>query len=248
MILRRFMKHVTDQNWFAVGLDVLVVITGIFLGMQVTEWNEGRKERIQETIFMNRLHSEVIEGKAIFQTDFEMMEATKQRLDEVLNSFYDPQAKTVLDKTHCYAIFASHIYVQRAVTLPSLTELLASGQLSTIKNDPLKKAMVGYLLGRDGLKGLVEHFESVMLVLARKYSEFIQLDHRMREYSQYKSYTNTCDFDGMKASVAFNNDLIDNAGKQHDFVKFSLEQSEALTTIHTLLDAELGVSHDGEAP
>jgi len=22
MILRRFMKHVTDQNWFAVGLDV----------------------------------------------------------------------------------------------------------------------------------------------------------------------------------------------------------------------------------
>ena len=30
--------HKSDQNWFAVGLDVLVVITGIFLGMQVTEW------------------------------------------------------------------------------------------------------------------------------------------------------------------------------------------------------------------
>jgi len=45
MILRRFMKHVTDQNWFAVGLDVLVVITGIFLGMQVTEWNDERKEQ-----------------------------------------------------------------------------------------------------------------------------------------------------------------------------------------------------------
>lgn len=44
MILRRFMKHVTDQNWFAVGLDVIVVITGIFLGMQVTERNEERKE------------------------------------------------------------------------------------------------------------------------------------------------------------------------------------------------------------
>ena len=26
MILRRFMKHVTAQNWFAVGLDVIVVI------------------------------------------------------------------------------------------------------------------------------------------------------------------------------------------------------------------------------
>ena len=27
MIIHRFMKHVTDQNWFAVGLDVIEVIS-----------------------------------------------------------------------------------------------------------------------------------------------------------------------------------------------------------------------------
>ena len=43
------MKYVTDQNWFAVGLDGLVVITGIFLGMLVTEWNERRKD--EEDVF-----------------------------------------------------------------------------------------------------------------------------------------------------------------------------------------------------
>jgi len=43
--MRRLMKHVTDQNWFAVGLDVIVLVVGIFLGMQVTEWNENRRER-----------------------------------------------------------------------------------------------------------------------------------------------------------------------------------------------------------
>ena len=55
MILRRFMKHVTDQNWFAVGLDVLVVITGIFLGMQVTEWNEARQDRQLEIEYLERI-------------------------------------------------------------------------------------------------------------------------------------------------------------------------------------------------
>ena len=40
MILRRFMQHVKEQNWFAVGLDVIVVIVGIFLGMQVQQWYE----------------------------------------------------------------------------------------------------------------------------------------------------------------------------------------------------------------
>ena len=55
MILRRFMNHVSEQNWFAVGLDVLVVITGIFLGMQVTEWNEGRKEQARSVEVMKRI-------------------------------------------------------------------------------------------------------------------------------------------------------------------------------------------------
>ena len=55
MILRRFMKHVTDQNWFAVGLDVIVVIVGIFLGLQVQEWNENRKNIIAADSYAEQL-------------------------------------------------------------------------------------------------------------------------------------------------------------------------------------------------
>ena len=46
MILQRFSKHLSEQNWFAVVLEVLVVITGIFLGMQTTEWNELQSTKI----------------------------------------------------------------------------------------------------------------------------------------------------------------------------------------------------------
>ena len=55
MILRRFTKHFTDQNWFAVGLDVLVVISGIFLGMQVTDWNENRKDNAEIVTIISHL-------------------------------------------------------------------------------------------------------------------------------------------------------------------------------------------------
>ena len=43
MILGRFIKHTRDQNWYAMILDIIVVIVGIFLGMQVTEWNEDQQ-------------------------------------------------------------------------------------------------------------------------------------------------------------------------------------------------------------
>ena len=62
MILRRFTEHIKEQNWFAVGLDVIVVVVGIFLGMQVTEWNEERQNKQIERIIIKRISAETITG------------------------------------------------------------------------------------------------------------------------------------------------------------------------------------------
>ena len=59
MLLRRFVRHITDQNWFAVGLDVIIVISGIFIGMQLNEWDEKRIEKQQEHIFLTQLKLDI---------------------------------------------------------------------------------------------------------------------------------------------------------------------------------------------
>jgi len=48
MLLRRITKHVTDQNWFAVFIDFLIVVVGVFIGIQVANWNEARVEAERE--------------------------------------------------------------------------------------------------------------------------------------------------------------------------------------------------------
>src|SRR5262245_20975021 len=45
MILRRFAHAIRAQNWFAVVLEVAVVVLGIFVGLQVNDWNQRRLER-----------------------------------------------------------------------------------------------------------------------------------------------------------------------------------------------------------
>lgn len=42
MILRRVIEHVKVQNWTAVGLDFVIVVTGVFIGIQVWNRNEAR--------------------------------------------------------------------------------------------------------------------------------------------------------------------------------------------------------------
>lgn len=58
MLLRRITKHVKAQNRFAVGLDFVIVVLGVFVGLQVQDWNDSRKERVEESVLMVRLVEE----------------------------------------------------------------------------------------------------------------------------------------------------------------------------------------------
>jgi hypothetical protein len=39
MILGRVIKHLKEQTWTAIGIDLLIVVVGVFLGAQASNWN-----------------------------------------------------------------------------------------------------------------------------------------------------------------------------------------------------------------
>jgi hypothetical protein len=45
MVIRRIREHVVTHNWFAVGVDLAIVVLGVFIGTQANNWNEARIER-----------------------------------------------------------------------------------------------------------------------------------------------------------------------------------------------------------
>ncbi|HJS40803.1 MAG TPA: hypothetical protein VJ763_05310 [Sphingomicrobium sp.] len=47
MAIRRFREHAAAQNWFAVGVDLAIVVVGVFLGIQASNWNAARIERAE---------------------------------------------------------------------------------------------------------------------------------------------------------------------------------------------------------
>lgn len=62
MLLRRITQHVRSQNWFAVGLDFVIVVVGVFLGIQIGNWNEERVFDRQEEILLLELRAEIAKG------------------------------------------------------------------------------------------------------------------------------------------------------------------------------------------
>jgi hypothetical protein len=41
MILRRIIAHFRKQEWTAIALDFLIVVVGVFVGLQVNNWNQA---------------------------------------------------------------------------------------------------------------------------------------------------------------------------------------------------------------
>lgn len=62
MILRSITKHVRDQNWFAVGIDFVIVVVGVFIGIQVSNWNEAQAERRRLDVQLASLNAEFTEN------------------------------------------------------------------------------------------------------------------------------------------------------------------------------------------
>ena len=48
MLLRRIKTHVAKENWFAVFIDFLIVVVGVFIGIQVANWNELENDAVRE--------------------------------------------------------------------------------------------------------------------------------------------------------------------------------------------------------
>lgn len=59
MILRRFSQALQEQNWAAIGIEFVLLVLGVFLGIQVANWNAARVDRVEYEAALGRLGAEI---------------------------------------------------------------------------------------------------------------------------------------------------------------------------------------------
>ena len=55
MVIRRIRDHVATHDWFAVAVDVGIVVLGVFLGTQAKNWNQARIGRATATEYRDQI-------------------------------------------------------------------------------------------------------------------------------------------------------------------------------------------------
>ena len=59
MILRRLSQSLKEQNWTAIWIEFVLLVAGVFLGIQVSNWNEQRLTEKKAGMFTERLRDDL---------------------------------------------------------------------------------------------------------------------------------------------------------------------------------------------
>ncbi len=245
MILRRFMKHVSDQSWFAVGLDVLVVITGIFLGMQVQQYVVEQDRQVSEEQYLERLHSEV-EQLIVMRSNYDetrrLDSAELRRAVKILNGDDDVSKFT---SEYCLAVVNSSYTTVPPFGLPTATELLSAGRLDQITSPKIRNGILALIQNAERARDLTLAISGNVRDLGRAYPGLIKT--KMVEVANGNDrvkLTATCDAVGLRNSPAFLNDFNNNA---HGYIVYAergvLQVSQNMIGLHKILDVVLDIQH-----
>ena len=55
MILRRLSQSLKEQNWTAIWIEFVLLVAGVFLGIQVSNWNAARADDVRAQAYLARI-------------------------------------------------------------------------------------------------------------------------------------------------------------------------------------------------
>ena len=141
MLLRRINEHLTSQNWFAVGLDLLVVVVGILIGLQTDAWMSAKQDRVLEREYIQRLLSDMEESIVAQRQLMQIFDDSITSIDYIAE-LQRTQSFDGIDEERLITGLNSVGWVPPLATnMITLRELQSTGSISLIRDVSVRTAI-----------------------------------------------------------------------------------------------------------
>jgi hypothetical protein len=141
MILRKFKQHIEAENWFAVSVDFLVIVVGIFVGLQVEGWNQSRKDSQVEIYYLERMMEDMEVTIDLNYEQINRLEGMAFNTNVVLTSILVCKIPPDDADTFAFGLFQLAKFTSQALITNTFTELIDTGNLNLISSRKLRQAI-----------------------------------------------------------------------------------------------------------
>ena len=246
MIFRQMGNAIARQDWFVVLIELLVLIVGIFAGLQVDDWNQARKDRNDETVFLVALHEDILRADQLSsRLRSRRLENVEMNLaaNEVL---FGRAGRDELTDAECRALGGANWFNISATGLPAVEELTATGRLGIVRDTNLRSALIGLEQTRAVLMTMItiQSTQSAFTYMPVGFPELIRSAAYYDEEAGEIRNAMECDLEGMRNNQAFINAWGANIDGYDAYVRDGLRPwSDQFDKVHAIVDGILGALH-----
>jgi hypothetical protein len=140
---RRVITHLKAQNWTGVGLDLAIVIVGVFIGTQVSNWNQERIQKHEAERMLIEIRPALRHFTDFFDTAKPYYATTGAYSDTALAGWRGDPA--VGDKQFVIAAYqASQIYTL-GISGENWTAIFGGDRLRDIDDEELRRRLAALM-------------------------------------------------------------------------------------------------------
>ncbi|RZA17839.1 MAG: hypothetical protein EOP93_12595 [Lysobacteraceae bacterium] len=146
MILRRLTRSLQAQDWTTVTLEFVLLVCGVFLGIQAANWNEARADDARARAYLARIRGNLetdalsIERRVVFW---------RQVIDYGNQAIRYAETGTLVDGSAWKTVLAFHQASQLWQWVSAdatYQEMRSGGELGLIRDEQLREALSQYYL------------------------------------------------------------------------------------------------------
>jgi len=135
MMFRRFLQRFVLQPWGSIATELAIVIIGVFIGMQVTNWNQAREDRIKGRVYTARLKNDMRLEAWSIQRLVDYSRQTNRYERRVLDAMSGDH--DLSDEQFLISAYRASQYIPNFVYHATYRELVSSGNLGLITDHRL---------------------------------------------------------------------------------------------------------------
>ena len=144
MILRRLSQSLKEQNWAAIWIEFILLVSGVFLGMQVSNWNVDRVDAKSARVYLERIGNDLDADRMNYQDRLRFWGDVSAYGAKGLAYAETGDAKSADQWQMLLAYFQASQVAEFYTTDATFEELKSAGELSLIKNTRFRDELAQY--------------------------------------------------------------------------------------------------------
>jgi hypothetical protein len=142
MLLRRLSEAVRKQNWFTVLIELLVVVIGVVLALQLNQWKQDHELRQREQVALARIGEELDAMVAHAEGLVAIAEHRVELATLVLHALRERRLHERDRAAFEEGLGGLDVVLMLGWTMATVDELIASGELGLVRDAELRAGLV----------------------------------------------------------------------------------------------------------